>query len=116
IGGQELSARDSDEDERDDPVQKFALRDEGRFEAWPIPLTNGGTLRFYGRAAYQPLVNDNDQAMLDDRLIVLFTAANLAPKEQYTRKLAEANTYYRTMKKRYRTPTKAYVLGGGQGE
>lgn len=115
IGGRELSSIDSELDERTDPITKLDIRDEGQFEVWPLPATDGNTIRFYGRASYAKLVNDADRAVLDDRLIVLFTAANLAPKEQYQRKLAEANTYYRTMKKRGRIPSRGFVLGGGSG-
>jgi hypothetical protein len=115
IGGIEYSEQDSDEDERSDPVQKIDLRQDSQFEVWPIPATDGNTIRFWGREAYRPLVNDSDTAMLDDRLIVLFTAANLAPKEQYQRKLTEANTYYNTMKKAARKPSRGFILGGGQG-
>jgi hypothetical protein len=69
------------------------------------PSASGGT------QALTKMVKDSDRRVLDDRLIVLFAAANLAPKEQYQRKLAEANSFYRALKKRYRNPHARHHLG-----
>lgn len=115
IAGAQLNALDSDRDMRNDPVQRWQFYGDNQFEAWPIPASTGATVRFWGMQALTKMVADADRAVLDDRLIVLFAAANLAPKEQYQRKLAEANSYYRTLKKRYRTRSRGFVLGGGTG-
>lgn len=52
-----------------------------RFEIWPVPdrdldsSTLDGQLKFTGIRRLQPLVADTDRADLDDRMIVLFAAA-----------------------------------------
>lgn len=115
ISGQNYNSLNSDTDMRNDPVQAWDFFEENQFEVWPIPASNGSTFRFYGTQALTKLVNDDSRAVLDDRLIVLFAAANLAPKEQYQRKLAEANSYYRAIKKRYRNRSRGFVLGGADG-
>lgn len=112
ISGRNYNAVDPDQDNRSDPVQNWQLYGESQFEVWPLPATNGSTVRFWGRQALTEMVADNHRCVIDDRLIVLFAAANLAPKEQYQRKLAEANSFYRALKKRYRSRSRGFVLGG----
>lgn len=71
-----LNAYDSDADQRADPVRAWAPHEEGQYEVWPVPATDGGTLRFTGVLALPPLVQPQDTAVLDDQLIVLFAAAD----------------------------------------
>lgn len=62
-----------------DPVQKWDWYADGstlQFETWPMPAT-AGTMRFHGIRPLPPLVADADTAALDDRLIVLYSAAEL---------------------------------------
>lgn len=58
---------------RTDPV--------GQFEIWPVP-NRAGTIRFEGQAPLNPLVNDSDEAILDDTLIVLFAAAEVLANQK----------------------------------
>lgn len=66
---------DSDNDQRSDPPEKWRLYTATQFECWPMPATNGGKIRFIGTQSLGALEQDDDTADLDDRLIVLFAAA-----------------------------------------
>ncbi len=81
IGNEHYAAWNSDLDERSWPVERWALHEDDTFEVWPMPSQNGdtvsleGMLRLTGIRNLSPLVADADTADLDDRLIVLFAAA-----------------------------------------
>lgn len=81
IGNEHYSTWDSDLDERSWPVERWQVYEDEMFELWPIPASNAdpadkeGTLRLTGTRALRSLVQDGDQADLDDRLIVLYAAA-----------------------------------------
>lgn len=80
IGVEEMQAFDSEEDERSDPVLRYDIRWTGsatQIEVWPIPAT-ATTLRIKGVQAISPLVDDDDLCLLDDTLVVLYAAAELA--------------------------------------
>ena len=66
---------DSDNDQRADPPEKWRLYTATQFECWPMPATNGGKIRFIGTQSLGALEAEADVASLDDRLIVLFAAA-----------------------------------------
>lgn len=78
---------DSDIDERSWPVARWKVYEDEQIEIWPIPADNGirylnpnatsleGRVRVRGIRKLRPLVDDEDTADLDDRLIVLFAAA-----------------------------------------
>lgn len=115
IGGPQYTSQDPELDQRSDPVQRIGPYGDNQFEIWPLPATDGSTIRFYGKAALRPLVADDDRAMLDDTLVVMYAAWKLAPKERKKDALAEFQTFYGTMKKKFRIPAKSFVLGGGGG-
>jgi len=69
------NAYDSDADARSDPAMRWDVHGEHQFEIWPVPASNGIEVRFTGVKKLPALVNDNDRAVLDDDLIVLFAAA-----------------------------------------
>ena len=74
------NAFDSDADARTDPVLRWEIMDTGageQVEVWPIPASDGAQLRFTGFRKLTPLVEQADQADLDDQLIVLFAAGEL---------------------------------------
>lgn len=74
------SSIDSDLDHRNDPVRRWEVMDTGsgeQIEVWPIPATDGALLRFTGIRKLKPLVENGDNADLDDQLIVLFAAGEL---------------------------------------
>lgn len=66
---------DSDSDQRADPVERWRLYNATQFEAWPMPASTGSTLRFTGTRKLGDFIADSDVADLDDRLIVLTSAA-----------------------------------------
>lgn len=108
------------------PVQNWANRvvvsggkvnPAGALCVWPVPQ-KAGVLVLVGQAPTNPLINDTDVAVLDDKLIVLFSAAEILAQQKSegaTLKLQKANQYLRRLlanqggdKRRIR------VLGGAQ--
>jgi hypothetical protein len=70
-----------DEDERRDPVERWDFYELTQLEVWPLPETNDLRLRLKGTRNLAPLLANGDEADLDDRLITLFTAAELVAKQ-----------------------------------
>lgn len=95
------NAVNPDSDDREDPVRRYALYNDQQIELWPLPATNNIRVRFTGTKNLTPLVADADLACLDDQLIVLFVAAELAAKqkqENSNAKLQIAQQHYRRLK------------------
>lgn len=80
IGAAQYAEFDSDLDERSWPVRRWRLYEDEQIEVWPIPenepdpSTLDGYLRVTGIKRLPPLVDDDDRAVLDNRLIVLYAA------------------------------------------
>ena len=110
ISGVEYSSFPNDQ--QYDPVQKWdnyldplggdSTVDNLQFEVWPIPQVDGAsTVRFWGKRVLPPLISDSDKAILDDQLIVLYAAATLMKDSEARKlKLAEADSRYKSLKKR----------------
>lgn len=83
IDASHYSAWDSDLDQRSWPVERWKIHEDEQFEVWPIPASNAdpvsldGRLKITGIRKLPPLVADDDVTLLDDRLIVLYAAAEL---------------------------------------
>lgn len=114
------NSRDSDNDEREDPVTRWDVIDTGdgeQIEVWPIPDSDGTLLRFRGIRKLNPLVEDSDIADLDDQLIVLFAAGELlggAKNDVAKIKLAQGAKRLETLQGRVtKTRSNSFVLGGG---
>lgn len=76
FGPQAYNSYDSDvSTNRSDPPQAIRRYSLTEFEIWPIPATNGITVRFVGMRNLTALTADAHIADLDDRLIVLHAAA-----------------------------------------
>lgn len=81
ITNEHLSTWDSDLDERSWPVERWQVYEGEQIEVWPIPADNAdatsleGRVKLVGIRSLRPLVADDDRADLDDRLIVLYAAA-----------------------------------------
>jgi hypothetical protein len=60
-----------------DPQERWDLRENQMLELWPIPASGGTQTRIWGIKTITYLVNDSDQAALDDTLIVLHAAAEI---------------------------------------
>lgn len=85
IGLQDYNMYNSDLDVRQDPVQKWDLRDTGtslQFEVWPLPFSNStNSLRFIGKRALRAFQNDSDLCDLDSELLIQWAATGLQPKD-----------------------------------
>lgn len=115
ISVKQLNSMDPDQDQRADPVTHIDYYGANQYRVWPLPATDGGTVRFDGKAALTNLVTNANRALLDDLLIVTYAAYDLAPKERKDAALAKFNTIYQTQKKAFRRKQKGFVLGGGGG-
>lgn len=114
------SAHNSDLDERSFPVYRWQIHEDEDIEVWPISDTNGdpvtleGMLKFTGIRNLKPFVQDADRADLDDRLIVMFGAAELlaaAGAKDAQLKLDQANAIYRRLRSGL-TPRKRFRMFG----
>lgn len=89
------------------PARKWDVRHTGtteQIEIWPIPSEDGQTLYFTGIKTLSALVQEADRADLDDRLIVLFAAANILSVQKSANaqlKLSEATARLNSLKKNY---------------
>src|SRR5690242_18811291 len=82
ISFQDYAFVNSEEGATQDPVEKWDVRyDSGKptIEVWPIPASNQNSLQFRGIQKFKPLVDDADVCLLDDKMVVLFAAAEIAP-------------------------------------
>jgi hypothetical protein len=81
INAEQYSAYDSDKDERQWPPQRWRISESEQIELWPIPDSNydpvslEGRVKLTGTRKLLRLVQDDDRADLDDRLMILFCAA-----------------------------------------
>jgi len=90
----------SDQGARMDPTLRWSPYGQAQLEIWPIPAS-ASSLRFVGRRAFTPLVDEDDRCDLDTDLVVLFAAAKLAKTEdRKVQLLAEAQAHYKTLKQR----------------
>lgn len=91
---------DSDLDHRSWPPNRWQISEDEQIEIWPIPDTNGtaetreGYVKVTGIRRLNPLVADDDRADLDDRMLVLYAAAELAAEKDQKTKMALANKRY----------------------
>lgn len=60
------------EGEREDFPSNWKIHENGTFEIWPVPESNGHTVRFFGKARAKPLVDESEVLDLDDDLVIMF--------------------------------------------
>lgn len=82
----------SEDDATQDPPEKWDVRfdttgNKEVIEVWPIPASNDNTLQFRGIQKFSRLVDDSDVCRLDDQMVILFAAAELAPVKSGNREL-----------------------------
>jgi hypothetical protein len=120
IGGNDYADWNSDLDERSWPIYRWKFHDGIELEMWPIldrnadVTTRDGYLKYTGIRKLKPLVADTDRADLDDRLIVMFAAAEMlaatgAKDAQF--KLDQANTIYAKLRGE-QSPTRQFRMFG----
>lgn len=107
IGPEHYAAHDSALDQRSWPPRRWVLSEDEEIEIWPVPDQNAtpedqnGLLRLTGIRNLRPLVDDNDKADLDDRMLVLFCAGSLLAAAQAADaqiKLEAASRHYGRLK------------------
>lgn len=86
IGFPEYADYDPDLDERTSPIMKWDIRfnpvaGKEQIEVWPLPDGTTQSLKFYGQYNCPRLVDDTDVCRLDGTLVVLYSAAELLPKD-----------------------------------
>lgn len=81
IDAEQYATSDSDLDARSWPAQRVKITEDEQLEVWPIPDRNfnattlEGKVKITGIRKLKQLVADPDRADLDDRLIILYCAA-----------------------------------------
>lgn len=116
---------DSDLDVRSSPAQRVRIVEDEQLEIWPIPDVDAdpdtleGRVKITGIRQLRPLVADDDRADLDDRLIVLYAAAewlarNGAKDAQV--KQDKANRHYLKIRGGLMPRRRFGMLGVGQPE
>jgi hypothetical protein len=118
IGPAEMNAYDSNADERSDPAMRWDIRDTGsseQMEIWPIPSSDTDQVWLWGTKDLSPLVEESDRADLDDRLIVLFAAAELLARQKSSDaegKLALARQRLMDLQANDSKPSEMIAVGG----
>lgn len=118
IGFDDHSIFDSNADERSSPALKWDVRNTGsgeQLEIWPIP-NETNSLHFFGTKQLARLVEDDDRADLDDRLIVLFAAAEMLARQKSNdarAKLEQANARLLVLRRNTQSASKTIQIGLG---
>lgn len=111
---------DSEADDRSDPVQKWDVRyvaGVAQLEIWPIPSSNTVEVQFEGKRKFVDLVDDADLCLLDDTLVVLEAAGEIAPdKDDIQRKLIAARRRFGIVKGRGKGGSTPIRIGLGSSE
>lgn len=106
--------------ERSEPALKWDVRDTGsgeQIEIWPIPTTNNQDLYFFGTKSLDNLIQESDRADLDDRLIVLYAAAEILARQgskDAQAKLEQANKRLLTLRRNSMKKSKPIQIGLGE--
>jgi hypothetical protein len=101
IGVHEYNQMDADRGQKMEPVLRWRHYEGNQFEVWPVPTTNNQILRFKAVKKLAPLIAASDRCVLDDNLIVMFSAAEILTRskaEDAQAKLALANSHYNKLK------------------
>lgn len=114
----DFSTYDSNSDQRSSPALKWDVRNTGsgeQMEIWPIPPETG-SIHFFGTKKLSNLVQDSDRADLDDRLIVLFAAAEMLARQKSKDAQAKAQQAdKRLLKLRAKSQAGSKMIQMGQG-
>lgn len=120
IDPENYTAWNSDLDQRSWPPRRWQIYEDETVEIWPISDTNAndttreGYLKFTGIRNLNDLVDEGDRADLDDRLIVLYAAAEMLASsgaKDAQLKLDQANALYAKLRG-HLTPRKQFRMFG----
>jgi hypothetical protein len=115
IGQDEFNYLDSDRGITADPVQRWQMAGQDKFEIWPMPASPQ-IVRFQGQRALAALTADGSLADLDDVLIVLFVAAEMLANEGMKNApiaLAKAQERLARLRGVYPARQRTYIVGSG---
>lgn len=119
VGFEQYSVHNPMNDERSSPAIRWDVKFTGstdQIEVWPLPDSTTQTLWFQGIRNLRALSADSDTAMLDDRLIVLYTAAEYLARKKSgdaNSKLAAAKERLDTVKANAQAGTTTIRMGLG---
>jgi hypothetical protein len=105
--------------ERSFPVLKWDIRNTGsteQLETWPI-TSQAATLYLFGTKTLSPLIQESDTADLDDRLIVLFAAAEILARQKSNdakNKLSQAERRLAMLRRNSQADSKMIQVGLGR--
>ena len=116
----EYSVYDSNADtpERSFPTLKWDIRHTGsaeQVEVWPIP-NQTATIYMFGTKILDDLIQESDVAELDDRLIVLFAAAEILARQKSNDakiKLSQAERRLMMLRRNSQADSKTIQVGLG---
>lgn len=113
------AAFDSDAGVRSSPAQRWDIRsvdDKEQMEVWPIPSDSSNSVQFKGIRKLRPLVDAADVCDIDDRLLILFAAAEIlahADSPDANIKLKAGQQLYARLKGRSAAGRATYRMGMG---
>lgn len=116
IGWEQYNSLNSDDDQRNDPVQRWDWYTDGtntQFEVWPIPASAQCTLVFDGMRPLRALTADGDVADLDGYLIALRVARRYAEGDTLKKIIAETERREARLRGNVKGPSRVRTLVGG---
>lgn len=125
IDAEHYTAYNSELDERQWPPQRWRISEDEQLEVWPIPNTNyddttkEGWMKITGIRRLSTFIADTDRADLDDRLIVLYAAAETLAAQgakDAGMKLDQANKRYAKLRGSQTPRRKFRMFGTEQNE
>lgn len=92
---------DSENDQKEDPVRHWMMRDNDTYEVWPTPASNDLRLKFTGLKELPALKEMTDRCVLDADLLTMYVSAELlarqkSPDAEY--KMGLADQHYRRLR------------------
>lgn len=114
---QNYNELNSDIDQRLDPVRRWQVYNDpvdngDMLEFWPVPATNGGTVRFRGIRKLSPLIADTDICDIDDLLIVLQAAVDYVPLKEKQAQQGKADRRLFSLRRNL-SDGRTFISGGG---
>lgn len=120
IGFDDYALYDSENDDRSDPVQKWDVRyvaGVAQLEVWPIPASDTVTIQFEGKRKFAPLVDSENLCLIDDAIVILNAAAEIAKDDKDIKlKLRAAENRLGIVKGRGKATSESFRLGLGATE